>query len=52
VASEIDWGYACKDRKRDIERFPNFARAYLRAFGKMLEVKDRKNWKTAEDVMA
>ena len=41
-----------KDRKRDIERFPNFARAYLRAFGKMLEVKDHKNWKTAEDVMA
>jgi len=40
-------------RKKDIERFPNFARAYLRAFGKMLEVKkDRRNWKTPEDVMA
>ncbi len=40
-------------RKKDIERFPKFAKAYLRAFDKMLEVKkDRKNWKTAEDVMA
>ena len=43
-----------KGRERDFARWPKYKRAYLRAFGKMLERMDkpgqRKNWNTAQDV--
>ncbi len=45
-----------RGRKADIERFPGFYKAYLRAFGKMLEARREKGldtvrWETAQDVM-
>lgn len=45
-----------RKRTRDIERWPGFHKAYLRAFGKMLERRKEKGfkttWETPEDVMA
>jgi len=45
-----------KQRLREAERWPGFFRAYMRAFGKMLEGRERAGlktdrWKSAEDVM-
>jgi len=44
-----------RGRKDEVERFPKFYRAYLRAFGKMLEVRNAKGlptrWKNEKDVM-
>lgn len=43
------------NRLRDIKRYPNFVKAYKKAFRKMLDYRIKKgkksNWKTAEDVM-
>lgn len=45
-----------RGRKREIDRFPGFYKAYLRAFGKMLIARkeaglDTVKWETAQDVM-
>ena len=45
-----------RGRKDDIERFPGFYKAYLRAFGKMLEARKKRGlntvrWDTPKDVM-
>lgn len=46
---------ARKGRKRDVERFPKYYNAYLRAFGKMLDHRSehelRTIWQTPEEVM-
>lgn len=46
-----------KQRQMELDRWPGFKKAYLRAFGKMLEGRKRAglntvNWETPEDVMA
>lgn len=44
-----------KQRKREFSRWPKYERAYLRAFGKMLDVRRSEGkpteWETPEDVM-
>lgn len=46
-----------EERLKGFERWPNFKKAYLRAFGEMLKARREKgtktnwNWRTAEDVM-
>ena len=44
-----------KQRKREFNRWPKYERAYLRAFGKMLDARREAGkpteWETAEDVM-
>ena len=38
--------------KQELERYPKYKQAYLRAFGRMLEnLPDKKTWTSAEDVM-
>ena len=42
--------------KEELERFPKYKRAYIKAFERMLEVnkakgKEKTEWKTGEDVM-
>jgi len=39
-----------KQRERDAGRYPNFYRAYMRAFGKLVET-GTTTWKSADDVM-
>lgn len=39
--------------KQELERYPKYKQAYLRAFEKMLKnIPDEKTWKTPEDVMS
>lgn len=38
-------------RKRELERYPTYKRAYLRAFKKMLLNKERIDWNSPEEVM-
>lgn len=40
------------NQAKELERYPKYKRAYLRAFKEMLENLDKKTtWKTPEDVM-
>lgn len=38
-------------RKKDLERWPTYKRAYLRAFEKMLKNKNCRKWKTPDEVL-